>query len=91
MGTAQVDKEHPGLSIAWGTRGNPILSSLRVSLIPALGEGGCGHIFHLDCIKRWLRTRSVCPLCNRSWEMTKVSLTQVTAASLVVLVIVTAL
>jgi RING-box protein 1 len=51
LGTAQVEKEHPGLSIAWG---------------------GCGHIFHLDCIKRWLRTRSVCPLCNRSWEMTKV-------------------
>ena len=36
-----------------------------------LRAGACGHIFHLDCIGRWLRTRSVCPLCNREWELTK--------------------
>ena len=34
--------------------------------------GCCGHVFHLDCIARWLRTRSVCPLCNQEWEYSKV-------------------
>jgi hypothetical protein len=37
----------------------------------SIAWGSCGHIFHLDCIKRWLRTRSVCPLCNREWELAK--------------------
>ena len=26
----------------------------------------------MDCIKRWLRTRSVCPLCNKEWEFAKI-------------------
>ncbi|KAL9187499.1 hypothetical protein ACHAXT_001602 [Thalassiosira profunda] len=28
----------------------------------------CPHAFHCDCIKRWLRTRNVCPLCNTQWN-----------------------
>ncbi|XP_052232646.1 RING finger protein 145-like [Dreissena polymorpha] len=24
----------------------------------------CGHAFHYDCLKRWFRIRTVCPLCN---------------------------
>ena len=34
--------------------------------------GTCQHAFHLDCIQRWLKTRSVCPLCNKEWEFAKI-------------------
>jgi RING-box protein 1 len=29
-------------------------------------------VFHLDCIQRWLKTRSACPLCNKEWEFAKI-------------------
>jgi hypothetical protein len=31
----------------------------------------CGHIFHYNCIVKWLRTSPVCPLCRRA--TTKIS------------------
>ena len=34
--------------------------------------GDCGHVFHLDCISKWFRTRSNCPLCNKEWEFSKI-------------------
>ena len=27
----------------------------------------CSHVFHTECIKRWINTRACCPLCNASW------------------------
>ncbi|CAA0812424.1 RING/U-box superfamily protein [Striga hermonthica] len=36
----------------------------------SLGDGeqvaglGCGHDYHVDCIKQWLREKNVCPLCK---------------------------
>lgn len=34
--------------------------------------GDCGHTYHLDCIQRWLKTRTACPLCNATWEFSKI-------------------
>lgn len=25
---------------------------------------GCGHMFHKECVKKWLSTACVCPLCR---------------------------
>ncbi|KAK8995706.1 hypothetical protein V6N11_075966 [Hibiscus sabdariffa] len=30
-----------------------------------LGKLDCGHDFHFNCIKRWLRRKNLCPICKK--------------------------
>jgi E3 ubiquitin-protein ligase RBX1 len=34
----------------------------------SIAFGMCGHVYHLDCVQRWLNKQVICPLCQKQWE-----------------------
>ena len=34
-----------------------------------VGELGCGHVIHKDCLKRWLQRNNRCPICQQTTGM----------------------
>ncbi|KAG2144178.1 uncharacterized protein EDB93DRAFT_1251777 [Suillus bovinus] len=55
----QVSASTDECNAAWGI--------CNISPPPLLSK----HAFHFHCISRWLKTRNVCPLDNREWELQK--------------------
>ncbi|TNJ28838.1 RING-H2 zinc finger domain-containing protein [Giardia muris] len=33
-----------------------------------LVKSQCGHVFHTECIRNWLATNNICPLCTAEWK-----------------------
>ena len=38
----------------------------------SIAWGNCGHVYHLDCIQQWLKTRHTCPICGKEWDYAKI-------------------
>ena len=56
---------------------NTDCSICRNSIINVENElsviGDCNHVYHENCVKQWLKTKNVCPLCNKIWKYKKKS------------------
>jgi hypothetical protein len=35
--------------------------------------GKCGHMFHSECIKNWLKTSNICPIDKVTWQLFRVA------------------
>ena len=43
----------------------------RSTCAPVIGK--CGHAFHKDCIKEWIKNRNhKCPICKKRWEIKQI-------------------
>jgi len=61
-----VHSDVSGNRIKKDISGNTINTYQCVSVL-----GECGHVYHLHCIEKWLKTRNVCPLDNKTWVYKK--------------------
>ena len=70
----QVSATSEECNAAWGICNvSPALSRLSYlqTALTISSPSLLQHAFHFHCISRWLKTRNVCPLDNREWELQK--------------------
>jgi RING-box protein 1 len=34
--------------------------------------GTCNHCFHVECVQRWLKNNTTCPLCGNEWDYQRI-------------------
>ena len=56
-----------GDRIAWSHKNQMNLPQETVGQTNPSNDGICRHIFHAECIERWLLVREGCPVCRRSY------------------------
>ncbi len=73
----------PGTRVAWGAAAvapspssapdqcSICLQALRAE--PTAAAVPCGHVFHAQCLDRWLRIKAQCPLCCTTCSVTRPS------------------
>nr|QBK89900.1 MAG: RING-H2 zinc finger domain protein [Pithovirus LCPAC101] len=70
--------QHPTHSDCKGHFVNPITKQ-ECTIV---GNACCSHMYHYNCIDRWLKKRQCCPLCNLPWILSRgLSLQERAAAS----------
>jgi hypothetical protein len=55
LSAAHADDDDDACTICFA----PLLDGERV------GELGCAHVFHVECLKLWLQRKNICPLCQK--------------------------
>ena len=56
-------------SLSEGDQSNSNDTLCLICMVPLdegemIGDLSCGHNYHVDCLKEWLKRRNVCPLCS---------------------------
>ena len=44
-----------------------ISNNVNIMFETKIELGKCGHLFHSDCIKNWLKTNTICPIDKVAW------------------------